>query len=54
MVTSGCPATVYLFLSQVQAQEDAGRKELRELQQDLTPGETGKGLVGDQLKQIYR
>lgn len=36
------------------AQEAGGQAELREAQRDVTPGETGKNLAGDQLKNIYR
>jgi hypothetical protein len=35
-------------------QEASGQAELREVQRDVTPGESGKNLAGDQLKNIYR
>jgi hypothetical protein len=36
------------------AELEAKTQAMREMQADLTPGETGKNLAGDQLKKIYR
>jgi hypothetical protein len=49
------PSEVVEHNKQAQQQEEqGGKKELREMQKELTPGETGRGLAGDMMKEIYR
>jgi hypothetical protein len=48
------PAQVIEHQRKAAAQASGGQAELREVQRDVTPGESGKNLAGDQLKNIYR
>lgn len=47
------PAEVLEHKRRAEQQEEE-LSHVKQMQADLTPGESGKGLTGDQLKQIYR